>query len=290
MRSLIEPKHPRLSIEAQCKALGLPKSSYYYSPIGETRENLQLMQRMEDLHYEYPAYGYRKAHAHLRREGAKVNEKKIERLWRALGFRSILPRPSLSKPSKFHEHYPYLLNGMWIDKPNQVFSTDITFIPLVNGFIYLVTVTDWFSRYTLSWELSNTLSVDFCLAALEKAFERAIPTYFNTDQGSQFTSAAFIEALKKRSVTISFDGVGRAIDNVYQERSWWSLKHEKLHPGGCSTVTEAYAAIGEYYAYFNSSRPHQALLYATPNEIYCGITPKWSKGEYKGFKVKEASR
>lgn len=290
MRALIEPNNPKLSIEAQCEALGLPRSSFYYSAIAESEENLLLMQRIEELHYKYPAYGYRKIYAHLRRENFEINEKRIERVWSALGFRSILPSHNLSKPSKLHERYPYLLNGMWIDKPNQVFSTDITFIPVVKGFMYLVTVTDWFSRYTLSWEISNTLSVDFCLRALEKALGKAIPTYFNTDQGAQFTSAAFIDILKKHSINISFDGVGRAIDNIYQERSWWSLKYERLYPGCDETALEVSKAIHEYYNYFNSIRPHQALLYATPHEIYHGITPKHSKGEYKGFKVKEASR
>jgi putative transposase len=290
MRLLIEPQHPKLSVEAQCEALGLSRSSYYYEPIKESKGTLQLMRRIEELHYEYPAYGYRKIHAHLQREGINLNEKKMERIWSSLGFRSILPRPNLSKPSGLYVRYPYLLNGLWIDKPNVVFSTDITFIPLAKGFIYLITVIDWFSRYTLSWEISNTLSVDFCLVALEKALEKAIPTYFNTDQGSQFTSDAFVSILKKHSIGISFDGVERAIDNVYQERSWWSLKYERLYPGCYESVSEVSKAINEYYRYFNCDRPHQALLYATPHEIYHNIPPKYSKGEYKGFKVKEANK
>lgn len=290
MKTLIDPGYPGLGIKEQCELLGLSKSSYYYTPIEENLENLRLMKRIEELHYEYPAYGYRKVHAHLRRENFQVNEKKIERLWRLLGFRSILPSPNLSKPSSSHVHYPYLLNGLWIDRPNLVFSTDITFIPVVKGFMYLVTITDWFSRYTLSWEISNTISTDFCLEALERALERAIPTYFNTDQGSQFTSTAFVGILKKHSINISFDGVGRAIDNVYQERSWWSLKYEKLYPGCYETVEDVSNAINEYYNYFNCIRPHQALLYATPHEIYNGIAPKYSKGDYRGFKVKEAKK
>ena len=290
MRSLIEPKHPTMSVEAQCEALGLSISSYYYTPVERTTADLGLMKRIEELHYTYPAYGYRKVYANLRREGIEVNEKKVERLWHLLGFRSILPCPKLSTPSNSYARYPYLLNGMWIEKPNQVFSTDITFIPVKNGFMYLVTVTDWFSRYALSWELSNTISVDFCLIALEKAFEKGIPTYFNTDQGSQFTSIPFIDALKKHSIQISFDGTGRAIDNVYQERSWWSFKYEKLYPGCYETPSEVAQATHEYYDYFNCRRPHQALLYATPHEIYHGITPKYSKGRYEGFEVKKANK
>jgi putative transposase len=289
MRALIETDHPVLSIEKQCEAIGLARSSYYYEPIAETKENMNLMRRIEELHYELPEYGYRKIHAQLRREGFSPNEKKIERLWSNLGFRSILPRPNLSKPGNQVVIYPYLLNGMWIERPNQVFSTDITFIPLPKGYIYLATVTDWFSRFTLSWELSNTLSVDFCLRALEKALGIGIPCYFNTDQGSQFTSAAFVDILKKNQIKISFDGKGRAIDNIYQERSWWSLKYERLYPACCSGVQETFRVVKEYYDHFNHRRPHQALLYATPYEIYHGIPPKHSKGLYKGFKVKEAS-
>ena len=242
------------------------------------------------MHYEWPEYGYRKVYWHLRREGFLISEKKIERLWKKLGFRSALPGPSTSTPGSKSEPYLYLFNGMWVGKPNQVFSTDITFIPLPKGFIYLATVIDWYSRFALSWEISNTLSVDFCLRALEMAFAIGIPEYFNTDQGSQFTSEAFIETLIKNKVKISLDGKGRAIDNIYQERSWWSLKYERLYPNCYENVQDVYKVVREYYDHFNHRRPHQALLYATPYEIYHGITPKYAKGEYKGFKVKEANR
>ena len=290
MRTLIEPAYLDLTIAEQCDVLGLCRSSYYYEPIGETVENLALMRRIEELHYEWPEYGYRKIHSVLHREGIKVNEKKIERLWKKLGFRSTLPGPSLSKPGASKPFYPYLLNGMRIEKPNQVFSTDITFIPLLQGFVYLASVIDWYSRYVLSWELSNTLTVDFCLRALEKALEIAIPKYFNTDQGSQFTSEVFIGLLEANGIKISFDGQGRAIDNIYQERSWWSLKYEKIYPGCYENVLEVRRAIEEYYKHFNDRRPHQALLYATPNEIYHGVAPKHCRGKYEGFKVKEAKK
>lgn len=270
--------------------LDLSRSSYYYEPVPETVENLALMKRIEELHYEHPEYGYRKVYVELRKEGVKVNQKKVERLWRTLGFRSYLPSPSLSQAKPGREKYPYLLNGMWIERPNQVFSTDITYIPLSKGFIYLATVTDWFSRYTLAWELSNTLSVDFCIKVLEKAFEIGIPEYFNTDQGAQFTSEAFLSLLQERNINISTDGKGRAIDDVYQERSWWSLKYEKFYPSCCETVLEAREVINKYYEHFNYHRPHQGLQYATPYEIYYGKTPKFIKGEYKGFKVKEAKK
>jgi putative transposase len=287
---LIEPGHPILSIEAQCEALGLSRSSYYYAPIVESEGNLALMRRIEELHYAQPEYGYRKIHADLRREGFDVNEKRIERLWSKMGFLSILPRRSLSKPSASHPHYPYLLNGLWIGAPNQVFSTDITFLPLASGFVYLVTVTDWFSRYVLAREISNTMTVDFCLVALEVALQKACPEYFNTDQGSQFTSEAFLELLQQRGIKISMDGKGRCIDNVYQERGWWSLKYEKIYLHRYETVRALRAGVDEYIEHFNCSRPHQALLYATPNEIYHGIEPKYSKGEYTGFEVKKAKK
>lgn len=285
---LIEHNHPTLSIEAQCETLGLPRSSYYYSPIAESAETLMLMRRTEEIHYEHPEYGYRKIYACLRREGFGVNEKRVERLWRKLGFSSLLPRKSLSKPSLLHPHCPYLLNGLWIGAPNQVYSTDITFLPLEKGFVYLVTVTDWFSRYILSREISNTLTVDFCLIAVERALQRACPEYFNMDQGSQFTSTAFLGLLRQYGIKISMDGKGRCIDNVYQERSWWSLKYEKIYLHRYETVRELCAGVDEYFEHFNHKRPHEALLYATPHEIYHGITPKHSKGQYKGFGVKKA--
>lgn len=247
------------------------------------------MKRIEEMHLEIPAYGYRKVYVDLRKEGYDVNEKRIERLWHLLGYRSILPGRNLSKPGIDRPYYPYLLNGLWITVPYQVLSADITYIPLRGGFIYLVSITDWFSRSILAWEVSNTLSVDFCITALEKALEKCQPEYFNTDQGSQFTSEAFINILENRSIKISMDGKGRAIDNVYQERGWWALKYEKIYPGCYETVSEVIKAIKEYYEYFNCKRPHQALLYATPNEILHGIPPQFSKGTYEGFKVKKAS-
>ncbi len=276
---LIEPNHSTLSVESQCAALGLARSSYYYAPIEESEQNLILMRRVEEIHYAQPEYGYRKIHADLRREGFDVNEKRIERLWSKLGFLSILPRKNLTKPSPMHSYYPYLLNGLWIGAPNQVFSTDITFLPLAKGFVYLVTVTDWFSRYVLSREISNTQTVDFCLIALEKALLKARPEYFNMDQGSQFTSAAFLERLRQQEIKISMDGKGRCIDNVYQERGWWSLKYEKIYLHRYETVGELSVGVDEYIEHFNHSRPHQALLYATPNEIYHGISPKYAKGK-----------
>jgi putative transposase len=285
---LIELNHPNLDIKTQCETLGLARSSYYYLAIKASNDDLSLMRRIEELHYEQPELGYRKIYVHLKREGYTVNEKKIERLWRMLGFKSILPSPNLSKPSKSHPRYPYLLNEMQITYPGQVFSTDITFIPLPGGFVYLASVTDWFSRYIMSWEISNTLTTDFCLAACENALKKMVPTHFNMDQGAQFTSMAFLSLLTEHGIKISMDGRGRAVDNVYQERGWWSLKYEKIYPGRYGSMRDLIEAIKEYYHYYNHQRPHQALLYATPHEILTGIPPKYSKGRYEGFIVKKA--
>ena len=286
-RLLIDPKHG-LSIEEQCDVLGLPRSSYYYEPILENAENLTLMKRIEELHYKYPEYGYRKVQVELRKESYIVNEKRVERLWRAMGFSSILPKPNLSKVNITHPKYPYLLNGMAILSPNQVFSTDITFIPTANGYIYLVSIMDWYSRYVLSWELSNSMNADFCLTALERALKIAVPEFFNTDQGSQFTSGAFIKLLESHLIKISMDGKGRCIDNIYQERGWWSLKYEYIYPNRLEKMSEIFEGIKKYYEHFNCRRPHQALMYATPYEIYHGVTPKYSRGKYLGFTVKKA--
>ena len=269
--------------------MGLSRSSYYYSPMPETEENINLMTLIEEIHYRHPEYGYRKIHAQLRRDGRLVNEKRVERLWGILGFLSILPRPNLSKSCPENAHFPYLLNGMWIGAANQVFSIDITFLPLANGYVYLCAICDWFSRRVMSWEISNTMTVDFCIVALERALKQAIPEYFNTDQGSQFTSKEFIEKLQEYLITISMDGKGRCIDNVYQERAWWSLKYECIYLYRPETVLELIKLVREYFNHFNTARPHQALLYATPDEIYYKQQPKFSKGLYTGYEVKKAN-
>jgi len=287
-RLLVDPNYPNLSITAQCNALGFSRSSFYYDPKPETLQNLILMRRIEELHYALPDLGYRRIHANLRREGYDINDKRVKRLWRVMGFESILPKKNLSKPDLSHLKYPYLLNGMTVFRPNQIFSSDITFLPTSSGFVYLVIIMDWYSRYILSWEISNTISSHFCIEALKRALKIASPEYFNTDQGSQFTSHDFLNVLKALPIKISMDGKGRAIDNVYLERGWWSLKYEKIYLNEYKTVLALTKAVAEYVDYYNARRPHQALLYATPQEIYHGITPKYSKGIYHGFEVKRA--
>ena len=289
-RLLIDPNHPYLTIKDQCEALGLNRSTYYYKPIPESEENIHLMKLIEELHYKLPEYGYRKIHIELRRLGYAVNDKRVERLWKLLGFESILPRKNLSQPNILHQVFPYLLNGMWIYRPNQVFSADITFLPLKGSFVYLTMVIDWYSRYIVSWKISNSMSVHFCLETLDTALETAIPDYFNTDQGSQFTSHDFVGRLLERSIKISMDSKGRAIDNVYMERGWWSLKYEKIYPNPPDSVPDLIQDVADYVLHYNTKRPHQSLLYATPEEIYKGLQPLYSQGEYTGFKVKCVKR
>jgi putative transposase len=198
----------------------------------------------------------------------KVNRKRIQRLMRILGIEALYPKPNLSRPAPGREIYPYLLRGVSIVRPNQVWSTDITYIPMPGGFLYLVAVMDWFSRYVLSWELSNTLETGFCLAALESAFRFGQPEIWNSDQGSQFTSADFLAPLKKRGITISMDGRGRALDNVFIERLWRSLKYELIYPGDLANGAELFAALENYFHFYNYCRPHQALDYQSPADLF----------------------
>ena len=203
----------------------------------------------------------------------EVNRKRIQRLMRILGIEALYPKPNLSRPAPGHEVYPYLLRGVSIERPNQVWSTDITYIPMRAGFLYLVAIMDWSSRFVLSWELSNTMETSFCLAALEAAFGFGEPEIWNSDQGSQFTSADFLAPLKKRGISISMDGRGRALDNVFIERLWRSLKYELIYPGDFASGAELIAALDRYFRFYNYRRPHQALGYRTPSDLF----PHWSK-------------
>jgi len=245
--------------------LGLPRSTYYYDPSLESAENLRLLRQLDELYLECPFYGSRRMAVTL-----GVNRKRIQRLMRMLGIEAIYPKPNLSRPAPGHQIYPYLLRGLEIESPNQVWSTDITYIPMRGGFLYLVTVMDWFSRFVLSWELSNTMETSFCLAALEAAFAWGSPEIFNTDQGAQFTSADFLAPLKKQQIRISMDGYGRAIDNVFIERLWRSLKYELIYPGDFASGLDLWPALDRYFRFYNYQRPHQALGYKTPADLYCG--------------------
>jgi putative transposase len=243
--------------------LGVPRSTYYHQPHAESAETLRLLRKLDELYLNYPFFGSRRMAATL-----KVNRKRIQRLMRIMGIEALYLKPNLSRPAPGHQIYPYLLRGITIERPNQVWSTDITYIPMHGGFLYLVAVMDWFSRFVLSWELFNTMEIGFCMAAQEKAFRFGQPEIWNSDQGGQFTSPDFLAPLKKRGVSISMDGRGRALDNVFIERLWRSLKYELIYPGDFASGSDLFQALERYFHFYNHQRPHQALGYGTPADLY----------------------
>lgn len=256
------------SIRAQCALLGIPRSSLYYEPVPETALNLELMTLIDKQYIETPFYGRSKYMECLKRQGFQVNHKRIARLLKAMGITAVVPGPSTTTGNKAHQKYPYLLKDMQIQRCNQVWAADITWIPTMNGYLYLVAVIDWHSRYILSWALSDSLTSDFCISALEDAFGHGMPEIFNTDQGVQFTSSDFIELLQCREVRISMDGRGRYADNIIVERLWRSVKYEEVYLNRYETGEEAYSGLSEYIRFYNEERIHQALRYKTPAEIY----------------------
>jgi putative transposase len=269
-RSLIEPEHPALSVARQCALLGMARSSWYYTPQGESAENLELMRRMDEQYTHTPFYGIRRMTAWLRQHGYGVNHKRVGRLLRLMGLEALYPKPRLSVPGPGNQEkrYPYLLRGRPITAANDVWSTDITYVRMQHGFLYLVAVLDWYSRYVLAWELSNTLDTGFCLAALEVALAYGQPAIFNTDQGVQFTSAAYTRRLEQAGIQISWDGRGRALDNVFVERLWRSVKWEEVYLKDYQTVADAVSGLDRYFRFYNQERPHQALGYQTPAQVY----------------------
>jgi putative transposase len=254
-----------LSIVRQCDLTELARSSWYYQPAGETAENLALMRSIDEHYLERPFYGSRKMAATL-----GINRKRAQRLMRLMGLEAIYPKRRTTQPGAGHKIYPYLLRNVEILRPNQVWSTDITYLPLRHGFLYLVAVLDWFSRYVLAWRLSNTLTGTFCLEALEAALAHGQPEIFNTDQGSQFTAAAFTTRLETAGVAISMDGRGRALDNVFVERLWRSVKYEEVYLKDYGDGWEAEASLTRYFRFYCDERVHQALGYRTPLEVYRG--------------------
>jgi putative transposase len=285
-KTLIEPDHPRLSIVRQCELLTINRSSYYYQPTGETALNLKLMRLIDEQYLETPWYGARQMARHLRRQGHGVNRKRIGRLMRQMGLSAIYQKPNTSKPHPLHKIYPYLLRGMMIDRPNQVWCADISYIPMRRGFLYLVAIMDWSSRKVLSWRLSNTMDSDFCVAALEEALVRfGKPEIFNTDQGSQFTSDDFTDALKNADIRISMDGKGRWMDNIMIERLWRSLKYECIYLHAFETGSEVRQGLKRWIDFYNMRRPHSSLDNRTPYEAY------WNKPRpgYAGPVIKLAA-
>jgi len=264
---LIDRENEEMPITTQAQLLGVARSTIYYKPVVDSY-NLKLMHLIDEQYTKTPFYGSRRMREALKRKGYKVNRKRVQRLMRFMGIEAIYPKRNLSKPSPGHKIYPYLLRGRKTREVNEVWSTDITYIRMRHGWLYLVAIMDWMSRYVLSWKLSTTLEVDFCIQALEKALAIGTPEIFNSDQGSQFTSLAFLDLLEKRNIQISMDGRGRAMDNVFNERLWRSVKYEEVYINDYETVHDAEEGIGRYMSFYNWERPHQSLNYKTPAEVY----------------------
>jgi len=246
----------------------------YYKPVEVSQEDLKLMKVIDKAYLATPFYGSRRFTALLRKQDYCVNRKRVRRLMRIMGLRAIYRRPRTSEPGLGHKIYPYLLKSMKITRPNQVWAADITYIPMTRGFLYLVAVMDWYSRYVLSWRLSNTLDTEFCVAALEEALRKGRPEIFNTDQGSQFTSEAFTGLLKQKGIQISMDGKGSYRDNLFIERLWRTVKYEEVYLKAYQGGRDARVGIGEYVRFYNTQRPHQTLDYRTPAEVYLSGTKK----------------
>ncbi len=270
MRSLIDPDHATLSVRRQCELLGLNRSSLYYEPAEETSENLRLMRLLDKQYTACPFYGSRRLTAWLVQQGEKVNRKRVQRLLRLMGLEALYPKPRLSVAGRGHRIYPYLLRGVSIKRPDQVWSTDITYVPLPSGFMYLAAIIDWYSRYVLAWRLSNTLDGSFCLEMLDEALSRGRPEVFNTDQGVQFTAEAFTGRLLSAGVAVSMDGRGRCLDNVFVERLWRTVKYENIYLHGYERVPELECGLRSYFGFYNRERLHQSLDYRTPASVYRG--------------------
>ena len=259
-----------MSIGRQCELLGLARSSFYYEPAVETAANLSLMRLIDRQYTDYPFYGSRRMTAWLQVAGHAVNRKRVQRLMRRMGLEAVYPKPKLSAAGQGHKVFPYLLRGVTIGRVDQVWSTDITYVPLRSGFMYLAAVIDWFSRYVIAWRLSNTLDGSFCLEMLEEALSQGRPEVFNTDQGVQFTAEAWVQRLESAGVAVSMDGKGRCLDNVFVERLWRTVKYEDIYLCGYETVPSLQQGLGRYFPFHNEGRPHQALDYQAPAAIYRG--------------------
>jgi putative transposase len=267
-RAWVDAADAVLSVSQQCELLGLSRSSYYYEPATESAENLALMALLDREYTAHPFRGSRGMTAWLRREGHAVNRKRVQRLLRLMGLEAVYPKPRLSVGGAGHKVYPYLLRNVAIERVNQVWSTDITYIPMPSGFMYLTAVIDWYSRYVLSWRLSNTLDGEFCLEALDEALRCGCPEVFNTDQGVQFTAAAFTGRLEAAGVKVSMDGKGRCLDNVFVERLWRTVKYEYVYLWRPEAVPALAAGLTTYFGYYNQERSHQSLEDRTPAEVY----------------------
>ena len=268
-KAMIGRDQPKLSLSRQCEILAISRSSFYYTAKGESPATLALMRRIDELYLKYPFYGSRQMVRQLRRDGVRVGRHRVRRLMQLMGLAAIYQAPRTSTPHPAHQIYPYLLRGLAIDRPNQVWCADITYIPVSRGFLYLVAIMDWATRHVLAWRLSNTIDARFCVEALNEALARnGKPEIFNTDQGSQFTSHEFTGVLKDADVTISMDGRGRCMDNIFIERLWRSLKYEAVYLHELTDGFRAERVIGDWVAFYNTVRPHSALAGRTPAEAY----------------------
>ena len=268
---MVDRDDPALPVVAQCRLLKIARSTLYYRPVAVDPDDLALMRRIDELYLASPFYGSRRMVAVLRREGLVVNRKRVRRLMRLMGLEAIYQKPNTSQGHPDHKVYPYLLRGLSIERANQVWCADITYIPMARGFVYLVAVMDWFSRRVLSWRLSITMEADFCVEAVQEALAaHGRPEIFNTDQGVQFTSAGFVDELEAAGVRISMDGKGRFLDNIFIERLWRSLKYEEVFTKAYGSVIEARRGIGGWLSFYNDERPHQALGYQTPRSVFVG--------------------
>lgn len=278
---MIDSEHEILSVTRQCALLGLARSSCYYQRMEESAEDLKLMRLMDELHLRLPFYGSRRLTWSLQQQGYAVGRQRVRRLMRRMGIAAIYPRPRTSAPHPEHRIYPYLLRDVVVSAADQVWSADITYVPMRQGFMYLVAILDWHSRYVLAWRLSNTLDSDFCVEALRAALRRGRPAIFNTDQGSQFTSLAFTGVLEKHGIAISMDGRGRALDNVFIERLWWSVKYENVYLMGYETVSDLKAGLTRYFDFYCRRRPHQSLDNRTPWDVYSTARRKQNKENFR---------
>jgi len=269
---MVDPQEPNLSITRQCRLLKIQRSSFYYRSKPVKAEDLELMRLIDEQYLEAPIWGSRSMRSHLRRLGYKINRKHVQRLMRLMGLEAIYPKRRTSRPHPEHKVYPYLLRNLSIERPNQVWAADITYIPMSRGFMYLVAVMDWHSRKVLSWRLSNTMEADFCVEALQEAIERyGCPEIFNTDQGAQFTSEAFTKVLKDNGIAISMDGRRRVQDNIFIERLWWTLKHQYLYLRSFANGSELRVGLRDWFWFYNGERFHQSLDNWTPDEVYYGL-------------------
>ena len=277
----MEARHPQISVARQCELLELTRSTYYYTPQPEDVYNLLLMRLIDEQYTKTPFYGSPKMTCFLREQGHLVNHKRVERLMCRMGLQAMVPKKSLSTPAPGHKIYPYLLRGVKVERVDQVWSCDITYVSMAHGFIYLFAVIDWFSRYVLSWSVSISLETGFCLEGLERALQRSRPHIFNTDQGSQFTSEAFTGRLLSEEIALSMDGRGRALDNIFVERLWRTVKYEEVYLKAYANVPEAIASLGAYFRFYNEERYHQSLGYRTPAAVYCAAQQQTERPNLK---------